>query len=424
MTRILVVNVYSWRNKGDAAIVLGMVEDLRSAFQDAEIVLSTQEPEDDRGRYECEVLGSFRSLALRLTKRRWAIVALMLVLIPASLLWALCRRSLGVRLPLPRAFAALLDAYARADLVVSCGGGYLYGGRGPTSFLGPVFELYALFFASAVGRPLYLYAQSLGPFYGRVQRWMTSLALRGARLFQVREDFSARLARELAGGVTTRVGYDAAFLTPTLFEDGGDIELPELAELPEPVVGLTVRAWSNPTVQARYEKQMVRYIHVLHDRGFSVVIFPQVTVAPFDDDRSVMERFRPYVADLPRVTIIRRELELVEILALMERFTFMVGTRMHSNIMALSRGTPCIAISYQPKTEGIMEQLGMSSYVVPYERATAEALLDRTDGILEHLAELKETLEHQIGPIQQQVYQNGLSIYEDYMSLSSESSRA
>ncbi len=424
MTRILIVNVYSWRQKGDLAIVLSMVRDLRAAFQDAEFVLSSQEPEDDRGHYGCDVVGSFRSLALRLTNRRWAIVALMLVLIPASLLWALCRRSLGVRLPLPGRFTALLEAYAGADLVVSCGGGYLYGGREPTSFLGPVFEIYSLIHASVADRPMYLYAQSLGPFYGRVQRWTASLALRGARLIEAREEVSARLARELAGGVTTRIGYDAAFLTPALFEDGGDIELPELAELPDPIVGLTVRAWSSPAVQARYEKQMVRYIHVLHDRGFSVVLFPQVTVAPFDDDRLVMERLRPHVADLPRVTIITRELELIEILALMERFTLMVGTRMHSNIMALSRGTPCIAISYQPKTEGIMEQLGMSSYVVPYERATAEALLDRTDSILEHQAELTETLERQIGPIQQQVYENGLAIYEDFMSLHSKSPRA
>ena len=47
---ILISNIYSWQNKGDAGIVIAMLEDIKSQFPDANIYLSSYD-EEDKGKY-------------------------------------------------------------------------------------------------------------------------------------------------------------------------------------------------------------------------------------------------------------------------------------------------------------------------------------------------------------------------------------
>ncbi len=127
--RLVITNVYGAHNRGDAAIVLGMLRSLRArpAFRDAEIVVSSSDPEFDCTQYSVPVIPSLRSLCTRISRGPVLPELLFaLVVLPACLAWALAHRVAGVDLWLPAVLRHVLRAYRDADLVVAAGGGYLY----------------------------------------------------------------------------------------------------------------------------------------------------------------------------------------------------------------------------------------------------------------------------------------------------------
>jgi colanic acid/amylovoran biosynthesis protein len=58
---------------------------------------------------------------------------------------------------------------------------------------------------------------------------------------------------------------------------------------------------------------------------------------------------------------------------------------MHSNIFALTLGLPTVAISYDPKTDGIMAALGLSEYVIAASALDRNAL---SQAVVKVLADL------------------------------------
>jgi colanic acid/amylovoran biosynthesis protein len=56
--------------------------------------------------------------------------------------------------------------------------------------------------------------------------------------------------------------------------------------------------------------------------------------------------------------------------ALYAELEVMIGTRMHANILSIISGTPVVAVAYEHKTAGIMNMLGLASFVVPIDQAS------------------------------------------------------
>ena len=54
-----------------------------------------------------------------------------------------------------------------------------------------------------------------------------------------------------------------------------------------------------------------------------------------------------------------------------------VGSRLHSNIFALTGGVPVLAVAYQDKTFGVMRMLGLEEWTVAIEEVDGEALVRR-----------------------------------------------
>ena len=180
MTRVLITNAYSARNRGDAAIILGMIESLRrtDAFQDAEIRISSADHPVDSGRYPVPVVSSFHSIKNGFSRNSSAnLLYFLAVLLPMSLVWALAWRAGRLDLPLPSTVRGLLRTYADADVVVAAGGGYLYTTSAIHGNVVLLTNVYAFFFAVLLGKPVCLYAQSIGPFAGSWQRWLVRRAL-------------------------------------------------------------------------------------------------------------------------------------------------------------------------------------------------------------------------------------------------------
>lgn len=392
--KILITNAYSARNKGDAGIILGMIRDLtaRENFRDAQIAVSSADFPGDRDRYPCRVVPSLNSVCRSYGGYAFLRQLLFLAVVrPLTMLWAFVYRVFGKRLGVPAPLREMLDAYADADLIIAAGGGYLYT---RSLFRGNVVLLMALhsfLLGRMLGRPVVLYSQSIGPFASIIQEWIVVRALRRTQMIILREDASSDLLRDWRLPVPLHRGVDAAFLVePEPLET--DL-LPENED--RMLVGMTVRSWfRRPSAQKQYEKTLASFVDwLVAEHKADVVFVPQVThTQARDDDRVVARRIAGRTSNALAVRVIEQELSAGQIKTLCGRMRFFVGTRMHSNIFALSMGVPTMAIGYQPKTEEIMGELDASEYVVSVEALSFDALRSLFLRLMEHEQETRDRL--------------------------------
>ena len=75
-----------------------------------------------------------------------------------------------------------------------------------------------------------------------------------------------------------------------------------------------------------------------------------------------------------RVIVLDMNLGPKELKYIISQMNYFIGTRMHSNIFALSSLIKTIAIAYEPKTTGIMKMLKLSSYVINMEDVDSDKL--------------------------------------------------
>ena len=395
MTRVLITNVYSARNAGDAAIVLGMIECLHRTpgLDDAEIVLSSADHPGDAAAYPVRVEPSFHSLKDAVPGGpRLRCLYFLLVLVPLSLLWAGAWRLLQWDLPVPSGLRRLLRVYAASDLVIAAGGGYLYTTSRVHGNIMLLIHLHSFGLAALLGRPVYLWAQSIGPFAAGYQAQLVRLALRAVRLVEVREEVS----RDLLAGWNLKVpveeASDAAFLLPAA-EPEVDVGLARIgADLR---VGMTVRRWfRDPADQLGYQRTMAAFAdQLVQECDAEVVFVPQVTaVRQDDDDRRAARAVVGLMSRRDRARVIEDELSAPQVKWLCGAMGLFVGTRMHSNIFALSLGVPTLAISYQPKTDGIMAQLGLDAFVLPIAGLTPDRLWQGFGNLRMAAGEVREQL--------------------------------
>ena len=131
--RLLILNAHSARNLGDDAIMYETISSLKTVFPSPEITIAANDPVSWRHHVnvDVEVVGSFTSWFVECQGARWRAkpflsVVYLLLLLFAVAVFRLFRWQLRFG---SRDQRRLLDAYYRADKVLSCGGGNFYAHR-------------------------------------------------------------------------------------------------------------------------------------------------------------------------------------------------------------------------------------------------------------------------------------------------------
>ena len=378
---VVVSHVYSADNAGDAAILSVLLADLRAMDRAAHVTILTIDETPPAATFDgFDVRPSLMFIALNRVRSRPLKAAYAALVITGTLASTWLEQRIGVRVPVGVRLRSILDVYDDADLVVAVGGGYLRGRAGLVSTYELALLLHALLICSLKGKPVVLHTQSVGPFANQVQTRMAAFVLRRMDLVLAREDITVDL---LAGlGVVDNVerAVDAAFAF--LPESRVDLRAELGIEIDRPLVGFTVRRWLAEADQARYELAMAGLAdHVIARHGADVIFIPQVTSEHHGDDDRVTSRA---VAGLmsERPIVLSQRYDHRQVKALYGALDLLVGTRFHSVIFALTAGVPALAIEYEPKTRGIMRDLGLERWVVPIASATAAGLIDLFDELV------------------------------------------
>ncbi|WP_373048210.1 polysaccharide pyruvyl transferase family protein [Vulgatibacter sp.] len=282
-----------------------------------------------------------------------------------------------------------LRTWAASDLVVAHGGTYLV----------EHYELHARILEFelilALGKPLVLFTQSLGPFRKRLYRRRLRRIFERAALVLLRDERSLGHLRDL--GVRSdrlHVVPDAVFA----LADDERLRAAEAAQLPAGErlrVAISVRDWPYiGEAMERYEAGIGALATHVVDRLGGEVIFVSTCqgVADYwtDDSRTavrIAERLPAHVrasVEVDRGFHDRRALG-----ALFASCDLVVATRMHAAILALCAGVPVLPIAYEFKTEEVFRSLGMGAFVTRIDEVQGGVLVERFDALREALPRLR-----------------------------------
>lgn len=283
-----------------------------------------------------------------------------------------------------------------------------------------------LVFASyrLLGLRILLAHQGAGPLQTRTGRWLARRVLSCVALVLARDEGTHRLLSGLMPAERLRLVADGIFLPgfPTR-DDAQPVPLPAKALAGadgRPVIGLNVRLWFHFTgswvpyqfARERYlqraEGQMsellqsfravIAHLRARYDARIVLVSMYEPGVEPWEDDLVLLERLKAFFPEDEEVHVLREDLSIEELCRLFTRFDLMIGTRLHSALIALRAGVPAIHVAYTLKGRDIYADLGLSDWVVEiadFMRTpeTAIGLIDAVQGDPARYERVRATVE-------------------------------
>jgi colanic acid/amylovoran biosynthesis protein len=423
--KILITNVHSADNAGDLALFLESIQQLKVAFgAKVEIALTIDDPTSLSIEYE-KAQSLFGWLLQNRPDGNAKLNPLRLIFAPFFTLLPLLIYRFMHRIPLfftPAALRPLLLAYSKANLIASVAGGFLYSsGRGTVLLI----HFYDLFLAWVAGKPFYLLPQSIGPFRRRWECIVARYVLSKARLILVRDPISQeQLAKCGFSHPVPVLTYDLGFSFEAAEESVLENWLAEhQLSLPAhwPLLGITTINWgaqfSGFQRQELYESALVEAAkEFINLTAGKVIFFPQVCgPLPIQDDRIPSRRIISQLDDYAGSATLFSEPAPPAILkAMYRKTTIFLGTRMHSNIFALGNGVPVLAIGYLHKTQGIMQMLGLSDWVIDIREAEPGNVVPRLQQLWEKRDQVAQQIASQLPEVHRENLQTAQLIAADF----------
>ena len=403
--KILIVNLHSARNLGDDAIMAATLAGLAQRYPAAQVTAAANDPES----WHHHTIATAPSLATWLGDPQQGEWRRRLPLAPVYgallIVAALCHRLFGLGLlfgdgPKRR----LLQSYYAADLVLSCGGGNFYAHRRVSPAL--IYGLGAIAFPALLGKRVIMLPQSVGPIDGGLQRKLASMVFSRVDTIMVRDPASQDF-------VTTTLGVR----TPVHLQPDLAFGLARASTDPVPTptagttsrhlhVGVTVLDRGLQTAQFQnqpaYEDALVEFACALAaSRPCRFHFLVQCTGPSRDqDDRAVTwrvaHRCQGRGLDVEVMDAIPSSGALLHHLRAMD---WVLGTRMHTAILALGQGAPTVLVGYQPKSCSMMTSFGLGANCHTIDGLTSAWLAQRADALLADLPAARRTVAQRLEPV-------------------------
>lgn len=368
---IVITNAYCHLNKGDAGIIRAMIAGIRRMYPRAVISIVSLFSVMDQGKYGKGVFVLPPTMPMSSGR-------LGVILNPFMFIIYSMRTVLGF-------YGVAADAIRRADMVVSCGGGFLQAVTFYQFLLNMIYHVHQLYTCIQLHKRYVIFAQTIGK-YGFGTRHIMRYILNHAALILPREAMSLNYLREI--GVRNKgqihLTADVAFLL------NKDMRHAIVLDRKKRRVGITFRRWSYPETfnisqkiqkMESYVMASAEFLRKLCDDGFQVYIMPQC-IGPHADNDLIVSRNIWARTGCPKVRIIDNDLPPEQLKGLYSEMDYFIGTRMHSVIFALSEHVPCIAVSYDQKTDGIMKQFNLSDLVIPIGSISYKLYVESFDRLL------------------------------------------
>lgn len=383
MKKITITNAYTWYNKGDAGILLGIVNTLKKIYNnDVEINVLSFTPDEDRKRYCNDIcIKDVQSNILNPHPYKHSkfgkLIAIIKLIIRTFYLSIMMRFSIKKLSKREKSYKLLNES----DIIVVCGGGFL-GGKKFDSLM-HLFQIYA---NTKIGKPVIVMGTSIEPIKSRIIKHFTESILKKVDYIYAREKITYDYLNTFLTQDKFTMIPDMAFMLEDVEKESDLIK--EFKEKNDVTFGITVRKWSFPNIDISSDLAMENYMNAITDfmikfikeKNAGFVFIPQVIVE-YADDTDIARRIKDKLPDeyKEKFLILDNDLSPIEIKTLIYNMDFFIGTRMHSNIFATSMRIPTVAIAYEKKTNGIMETVGLQDYIVEMDEITSDCLIGKIE---------------------------------------------
>ena len=295
---------------------------------------------------------------------------------------------------LPKHILKQINVMNNYDAVIQVGGSNFVDLYGPAKFESALCALLAK-------KKLFLIGHSVGPFNSKHYAKLASTVFSRVDELALREQLSHDLMNKSnVSDIKVTKGADTAWIVPHT-----PIPLaPHLTELLEnkPVIAITLRELAPfdkqlGVTQEQYEQRFADLIDALIQKGYRVVICSTGTGIDsyWRDDRMIALKVKALTQN-PECHVIMDELNDVQIGSFLSHCKLTIGTRLHSAIISMNFDTPAIAINYEHKSKGIMAQLDMPELSKDINSLFNGELLKAAEHVLSNLDEVKKKMQIQV----------------------------
>lgn len=293
-----------------------------------------------------------------------------------------------------------LQTFLQADIMVDLSGDMLTDDYGPHVAYS---HYLPIMIGLALKRPVYLCAQTIGPF--KYTRRLALFLLSRVDYVSVRDRMSLQYLESL-GLTAPRLSLtaDMAFLlqpaepgvVDDVFAQEGfpSTDIPVLGVAVSFLIARHFRKKRKRAGDRTFFETLAGELDALVDEfGFQVVFIGQVTGPTVrHDDREAARLVRRHMKNRQQACVFGGDYGPAELKGVISRFTLFVGARMHANLAALSTGVPAIALSYSMKTPGIMSHFRLGEYVVDISELGRGRLVGMAQKLIRNRSEISDDL--------------------------------
>jgi len=309
-----------------------------------------------------------------------------------------------------------------------------------------------------LGKPVVVFAQSLGPFRSKLNALIAKFTLNKVDLITVREELANQYLKDI--GVNKppiHLTADPAFLLETASKDriSKIFDKNKIDKSIRPLIGITIShvivakglEKSKPTKLLKYIYKLLlfflpdllltfidntikktNYFSKLNnslsgvDDIINVIdyltnklnatilliphsIAPSESLSPIGDDRSTAERLYKMVKCRERVILISDEYTSEELKGIIGECDILISSKMHANIAALSQCIPVVGLAYSHKFYAIMKMLGQEKYVC--NNINYYEIVDKIDDVWRNIETIRSELNIKIPAIKENSMKNG-----------------
>ena len=389
---LLMGATFNTDNMGVNALTAGSIEAGLHAWPNARILLLDYGKERCRFRYDsANGPVTVDLLNMRFSKRFYLRNNIAILILLAIVLRLFPRRL--------RQFMFLRNRYLKeissADVAVAISGGDSFS---------DIYGLRRFFYSSLpqilvqiIGNKLIFLPQTVGPFNHWLARTVAGYILRRATLVYSRDYAGLEEMQSFLNGHFDpdrfRFCYDVGFVVNPVRPEKVDIEGFAGKDDVSSTVGLNVSGllWMGGYkrnnqfgLKTDYRLSIKELIdHLISGKGATVILIPHVFGGEnsSESDQSACERL---YLDLKfkygdRLYLARGRYDQSEIKYIIGLCDFFIGSRMHACIAALSQSIPTVPVAYSKKFIGVMETIGVESYIADPRTMDEREILHTVD---------------------------------------------
>jgi len=293
--------------------------------------------------------------------------------------------------------------HRKADVIVGAPGGYINSNYRIKSSLS-VFE-----YAKKHQKKTAIYAQSVGPLSKKDSDYFKNLLTNYVDFLWVRDAYSLKVVNDLnVPKDKYQLTKDFAFV----------IEKNDSPKRRNKKVAFSVREWHfDNRDKNQYISLVVEMVKTLTKNGYEVVFLSTCQGEPsYKDDAILAVEIYNQLDDKSKVSIDSSYYILPEFINKLNEFSFVIGTRLHMCILAMTQLIPAFNISYEVKGKETYKYLDLEKYSVDYN-GNIDLSINKLQSFINNLFEIETILKSKIPVIRKEVMDDFEYFYKRVLNI-------